>query len=162
MSEGMKRRDVLVRTGLVVGGLMMGKSALAAHHEAEKKASFAGYNKVDAKLFEGINRVGDPAAKNMTEKKHAPVIEVGGKAKAGDPVAVTVTIGEVVHPMSSAHYIQAIELFAGNEPVGRVELGPLAVPKAVFFSSLDKSVTLVARAYCNLHGLWESRMEYTT
>ncbi len=161
MSEEISRRQVLVRTGLVVGSLMMGKSALAAHHEAEKKPSFASYNEVDAKLFEGINRVVDPAAKNMTERKHAPVIEVSGKAKAGEPVAVTVTVGEVLHPMSSAHYIRDIELFAGNEPVGRVELGPLAVPKAVFFTPLDKSVTLVARAYCNLHGLWESRLDYT-
>ncbi len=161
MSETMKRRDLLVRTGLVMGGLMLGKSALAAHHETQKAPTFGSYSQVDAKLFEGINRVVDPAAKNMTEKKHAPVIEVSGKVKAGEPVAVTVTIGEVVHPMSSAHYIQDIELFAGNEPVGRVELGPLAVPKAVFFTPIDKPVTLVARAYCNLHGLWESRLEFT-
>jgi superoxide reductase len=49
---------------------------------------------------------------------------------------------------------------AGNEPAGRVDLRPgLSQPVVTFHLALDKPVTLVAREYCNLHGLWESRRE---
>ncbi len=62
--------------------------------------------------------------------------------------------------MGPSHYIQYVELLAGNEPAGRAEFHPgLSVAKATFFQILDKPVTLVAREYCNLHGLWESRKD---
>ncbi len=139
-------------------------SALAAAgglaHAGTSLPDLKGYLSVDPELFRGINRVADSANPSMTERKHAPVIEAPRSAKAGEPFEVKLTVGEVVHPMSPGHYIQYAELLAGNEPAGRMEFSlTLGVPKATFTLRLDKSVTLVAREYCNLHGLWESRAD---
>jgi superoxide reductase len=157
MEQGMKRREFLRQTALAAGGALLAASAAAAEKMPEK---FKGYHDVDATLFQGVNRALDPAKKSELEQKHAPVIEAPATVKAGEPFAVTVTVGEVLHPMTVAHAIQWIELFAGNEPAGRVDFRPgFNLPKATFHLTLDKPVTLVAREYCNLHGLWESRRE---
>ncbi|MCK5340215.1 MAG: desulfoferrodoxin [Desulfobulbaceae bacterium] len=78
-------------------------------------------------------------------EKHVPVIE---KAEGG----VTVTVGSVEHPMEEKHYIEWIELIAGDE-VHRTFLKPGEKPQA-FFAVTAENVT--AREYCNLHGLWKS------
>ena len=78
-------------------------------------------------------------------EKHVPVVErASGK--------VTVKVGSVAHPMADDHYIEWIELIAGNESY-RKFLSPGDTPEAVFAVSAD-SVT--ARAHCNLHGVWKS------
>jgi superoxide reductase len=111
-------------------------------------------------LFAGINRVTNPGDKTILEKKHAPVIEVPAKIVAGESFAVTLTMGDIAHPMGATHYIQNVDLLVGNEPAGHVEFRPeVAIAKATVYIRIDKPVTLVARAYCNLHGLWESRLE---
>lgn len=155
----MKRREFLGKA--VIGGLgtlwLAGPVAAAG-----SKAAMTPYNKVDTGLFENINRVKDPGKMTLLEKKHLPVIEAPSKVEAGKRVAVKVKMGEVTHPMSAIHYIESVQLFAGNEPAGRMEFSPLFNgPEAVFMVSLERSVTLMARSYCNLHGLWESRVEVT-
>ena len=80
---------------------------------------------------------------------------------------VEVSVGEKIHPMGPAHWIEYIELAIGNEPVGRVEFQPrgFAKPKVAFTVALpldvapDGKVSLVARQRCNLHGLWESALD---
>lgn len=157
MDRNMKRRDFLRNSVLLAGGALLAADALAAEKGPQK---LMGYAEVDQDLFRGINRVQYPAKKTELEKKHAPVIEAPDKIKAGVPFAVTVTVGEIVHPMVNGHYIQYVELLAGNEPAGRVDFRPgLNQPVVTFQLVLDKPVTLVAREYCNLHGLWESRRE---
>lgn len=123
--------------------------------------------KVDQGLFEGINRVKDPAKKTALEKSHAPVITAPKTIKAGEPFTVEVAVGEILHGMGPAHWIQNIELYIGNEPAGRVELQPKGYlkPKAVFTAVLHQdaapagTVTLVAAQHCNLHGYWESSLD---
>ena len=80
-------------------------------------------------------------------EKHVPVVAVDGNK-------VTVTVGEVEHPMLDAHYIVwiAIETSKGAQ---RKMLQPSEAPKAEFL--LAEGETLVATyAYCNLHGLWRA------
>ena len=79
-----------------------------------------------------------------SREKHIPVIEqtAGG---------VIVKVGSVAHPMEEKHYIQWIELIAGNQ-VYRQNLQPGEAPQATFAVTGDD---LTARAYCNLHGLWK-------
>ena len=123
--------------------------------------------KVDQSLFEGINRVKDPAKKTPLEKKHAPAITAPATVKAGEPFIVEVAVGELLHDMGPAHWIEYIELALGNEPVGRVDFQPKGFmkPKATFTLALPKEaapsgvVTLVAFQRCNLHGLWESSID---
>lgn len=86
---------------------------------------------------------------NTTEaaiEKHIPVLT---KKDGGWQVAV----GSVDHPMTAAHFIEWIELIAGDK-VYRQFLNPNDKPAAFFPLAADGGVT--ARAYCNLHGLWKS------
>ena len=123
--------------------------------------------KVDMALFDGINRAKDPAKKTPLEKSHAPVISAPSSVKAGEPFVVEVSVGENVHVMGPAHWIEYIELAIGNEPAGRIEFQPKGYlkPKAAFTvvvpkeAALTGKVTLVAFQRCNLHGLWESNLD---
>lgn len=81
---------------------------------------------------------------DVAQEKHVPVIE---KTDNGYKIKV----GEVAHPMTEEHFIKWIELIIDNE-VMRVDLKPGDAPETVFVTSADK---VTARAYCNLHGLWE-------
>ncbi|HMK49309.1 MAG TPA: class II SORL domain-containing protein [Thermodesulfovibrionales bacterium] len=123
--------------------------------------------KVDQSLFEAINRVKDPSNKTPLEKSHAPVITAPAKVKAGEPFAVEVSVGEVLHPMGESHWIEHISLDIGNEPAGRIDLQPKGYlkPKATFTVVLTKEsapsgkATLVAHQRCNLHGYWEGALD---
>jgi superoxide reductase len=126
-------------------------------------------DKVDRGLFETINRVKNPASKSPLEMSHVPTIIAPAKVKAGEPFVVEVSIGEKVHSMGSAHWIECIELNIGNEPAGKINLEPKGYlhPKAIFTVVLGKEaapsgeVTLIIRQRCNLHGYWESSHDVT-
>ncbi len=123
--------------------------------------------KVVQSLFEGINRVKDPAAKTPLEKGHAPVVNAPLSVRAGEPFTVEIAVGESLHPMGPSHWIEYIELYIGNEPAGRADLQSKGYlkPKVVFTMVLSKDVapegkvSLVARQFCNLHGLWEGSLD---
>jgi superoxide reductase len=77
-------------------------------------------------------------------EKHVPVIE---KVDGGYKVKV----GSVPHPMEEKHYIEWIELLAGEKSYRRF-LEPGQEPEAVFHIEAEK---VSAREYCNIHGLWK-------
>ena len=82
---------------------------------------------------------------DAAKEKHVPVIEkVAGGYK--------VKVGAVAHPMEEKHYIEWIELIAGDKAY-RQFLKPGDAPEA-FFAVEASQVT--AREYCNLHGLWKA------
>lgn len=78
-------------------------------------------------------------------EKHIPVIE---KLDGGYKVKV----GEISHPMDENHYIEWIEVIAGDK-LYRKRLAPGSAPEAFF--AIDEA-SFYARAYCNLHGLWKN------
>jgi len=78
-------------------------------------------------------------------EKHIPVLE---KKDNGWQVSV----GSVGHPMTDDHYIEWIELIAGDT-VYRRFLNPSDKPVA-YFPGVEGDAS--ARAYCNLHGLWKA------
>ena len=78
-------------------------------------------------------------------EKHVPIIEKGLNS-------VTIKVGSVAHPMEPGHYIEWIELLV-DDKVDRQYLKPGDKPEAHFNIVGDK---MIARAYCNLHGLWKS------
>ena len=89
----------------------------------------------------------DEGTSDGSAEKHVPVIE---KIEGGYKVKV----GSVDHPMIDTHYIEWIELVC--EKCGKVQrkhLKPGDKPEAVFKSDSDK---VIAREYCNLHGLWKA------
>ena len=82
---------------------------------------------------------------DAAKEKHVPVIE---RTEAG----VKVKIGAVAHPMEEKHYIEWIEVIAG-EKAYRHFLKPGDAPEALF--CID-AWPVVAKEHCNLHGLWKA------
>lgn len=82
---------------------------------------------------------------DAAKEKHVPVAE---KTTEG----IKVKVGSVAHPMEEKHYIEWVELIAGDK-VYRQALAPGQAPEATFCS---EGGATVVRAYCNLHGLWKA------
>lgn len=104
-----------------------------------------------------INVPKDPRNLTDGEKKHLPVIHAPDTAGEGVPFEVTVRVGELLaHPNESGHYIQWIELYAGDKLLCKATLTPISSePTVTFRIKLHESKTLRAIESCNLHGLWE-------
>ncbi len=141
------------------GRLVAGAAALTTLGARPAGASETIYDvRVDPSLFEGINRARDPMAPQGLELTHAPVITAPARVKKGEPFEVRIEVGKRLHVMTPPHYIQYIELFAGNEPIARLDLfHRFSNPAATLSVRLEKSVSLLALERCNLHGLWEAQ-----
>jgi superoxide reductase len=81
---------------------------------------------------------------DVGQEKHVPVIE---KTASG----IKVKVGSVPHPMEEKHYIEWIEVIADGRTCVKF-LKPGDKPEAEFNIKADK---IVAREYCNVHGLWK-------
>ena len=82
---------------------------------------------------------------DASKEKHVPVISREGQT-------VTVSVGEVLHPMTDVHYIAWIllETKRGEE---RKELKPGEEPVAQFYVAEDDEI-IAAYEFCTLHGIW--------
>lgn len=79
-------------------------------------------------------------AEEEGDEKHVPVIEDS-----------KVSVGSVLHPMEAEHYIEWIEGAGVDGVVAKVFLNPGDPPEVDFGFQVES-----ARAYCNVHGLWNS------
>lgn len=79
-------------------------------------------------------------------EKHVPVIEKTDKG-------IKVKVGSVPHPMEEKHYIMWIEVIADGKSC-RKFLNPGENPEAEFEVRAEN---VIAREYCNIHGLWSSK-----
>ncbi|MBE6719633.1 MAG: desulfoferrodoxin [Ruminococcaceae bacterium] len=89
-----------------------------------------------------------PGSVDAAAEKHVPVISVDGDC-------VTVTVGDVAHPMTEEHHIAWVVLETENG-FQKAELNPTGTPAVKFALAGDKAVA--AYAYCNLHGLWKAEV----
>jgi superoxide reductase len=106
---------------------------------------------------EEMNLLEEKTADAATEK-HVPVVEkIDGGFK--------VTVGSVPHPMEEKHFIEWVELRAGDasyvqflkpgdapEAVFRVASGPSDATRPGKVDAAEAS----AREYCSVHGLWKA------
>ncbi len=112
-------------------------------------------------------------------EKHVPVIEGPDQIGKGQVLEVKVSVGkQIVHPNTTEHHIRFIELYflaAGEKfpyQLARFEFnahgesaqGPntstiFSEPKATLSFKTEKSGTIMATAFCNIHGLWRSEKE---
>lgn len=83
---------------------------------------------------------------DASKEKHVPVVE---KVNGG----IKVKVGSIPHPMEEKHYIEWIEVLVEGKSY-RQFLRPGQAPEAVF--NLPAGA-VVAREFCNLHGLWEAK-----
>lgn len=113
------------------------------------------------------------------QEKHVPVIEAPEKAKKGEFFKITVSVGkQIPHPNTTEHHIRWIEVYflaeADKFPyeIGRFEFsahgesvqGPnmsaiYSHPEATAVFKTDKSGTIFASSYCNIHGIWKNAKE---
>jgi superoxide reductase len=157
----MKRRDFLAGAGVASGALLFGAAGRRA--AAEETAATAARSQIwQCKkcgtiieiLWPG-QRPPEHCGKSMelldaktTGKPAASHVPIITKVDGG----FTVAVGPKPHPMLKTHWIQWIDLLAGDKTY-RQFLNPGDKPEAHF--CLDaKEVS--ARALCNLHGLWKS------
>jgi superoxide reductase len=84
---------------------------------------------------------------DAAKEKHVPVIKVDGNL-------VTVTVGDVAHPMLAEHSILWVALET-KQGAQRKELAVGSEP-TVQFALVDGDEVKAAYAYCNLHGLWKA------
>ena len=90
-----------------------------------------------------------PNTTDAATEKHVPVVTVDGST-------VRVQVGSVAHPMTEEHLIQwiYIETEQGGQ---RKALKAGQAPHAVFHLA-DGDKALSVYAYCNLHGLWMTKV----
>ena len=99
---------------------------------------------------------------DAAKEKHVPVIETTenqgfsesqkSKISVKTKTGIKVKVGSVPHPMEQAHYIEWIEILADGKAY-RKYLKPGDKPEAEFCVDAKK---IIAREYCNLHGLWKA------
>lgn len=86
---------------------------------------------------------------DATTEKHVPYVEEkenGYLVKVGK---------ETKHPMVEAHYIEFIELIIDGDKLYRKYLKAGDEPEAFF--EIPKGKDVIAREYCNIHGLWKNK-----
>lgn len=113
------------------------------------------------------------------QEKHVPVIEAADKAKKGDLIEVSLTVGkEIPHPNTTEHHIRWIGVYflADGEKFpyqlakcefdahGESTQGPntstiFTHPRFSFSFKTEKSGVILATSYCNIHGLWKNSKE---
>ncbi len=115
-------------------------------------------------------------------EKHVPVIEVPDKVKKGEFFKITVSVGkEVPHPNTTEHHIRWIEVYFLTEKekfqyqIGKFEFnahgestqGPntstiYTHSELICSFKTEKSGTIFATSYCNIHGIWQNAKRIET
>ena len=73
-----------------------------------------------------IQEAKDLANMSDLEKKHVPMIHIGGTPKTGEPFEVTVWVGEeLAHPSEAEHHIEFIDLYRDDRFIARCDLTPV-------------------------------------
>jgi superoxide reductase len=112
-------------------------------------------------------------------EKHVPVIESPDKCRKGEFISLKVSVGkEIPHPNTTAHHIRWIGVYflpKGEKfpyEIGRFEFnahgesaqGPdtssvYTHPETALKFKTEKSGSILASSYCNIHGLWQGSKE---
>ena len=90
-----------------------------------------------------------PGEIEASAEKHLPVVAV-------ENGMVNVVVGSVNHPMTEEHSITWVYLET-NKGGQRKGLAPDEEPK-VTFALADDEKPVAVYAYCNLHGLWKTKI----
>ncbi|MGL6023639.1 MAG: desulfoferrodoxin family protein [Fusobacteriaceae bacterium] len=98
--------------------------------------------------IDGFTKIEEKTADKSLEK-HVPFIEEY-------PKGYVVKVGkETAHPMVDEHYIQFVEIIIDGDRLYRKYLKPGDKPLVCF--EVAKGNTVIAREYCNIHGLWKDK-----
>ncbi|MBE6082206.1 MULTISPECIES: class II SORL domain-containing protein [Tissierellales] len=105
-------------------------------------------------------------------EKHVPVIHAPEKVKKGEAFEIKAIVGEKIpHPNTLEHHICWIKIFfQPKDAKFPIEIGNSEFsahgeseiynePSVSLTTKIDKSGTIHALSYCNIHGLWENSIE---
>jgi superoxide reductase len=115
------------------------------------------------------------------KEKHVPVIELPDGIKKGEFFSIEVSIGkEVAHPNKTEHHIRWIDIYfkpddakfpyqigkaeftAHGESVEGPDTSSVYTHHRISLSfKTEKSGTILASSYCNIHGLWQNSKKIT-
>ena len=118
---------------------------------------------------------------DWANEKHVPAIDAPENVNKGDVLTVNVCIGkEIAHPNTTEHHICWINVYF--HPEGEkfpVEIGKYSFdshgasakgpntstvytdPSVTINIKTEKSGTVIASSYCNIHGLWTQSKKIT-
>jgi superoxide reductase len=88
-----------------------------------------------------------PGTSDGAHEKHIPVYHIEGET-------VTVSVGEIEHPMTPEHFIEWVCMESENG-IQLKKLKPNTSPRISFSLSKGDKVKAVY-AFCNLHSLWKA------
>lgn len=88
-----------------------------------------------------------PGTSDGAQEKHVPIYNVNGES-------VTVSVGEIEHPMTPEHHIEWV-CIETNYGFQLIKLDPNTSPQ-ISFSLLKGDKVKAVYAFCNLHGLWKA------
>ncbi len=111
-------------------------------------------------LLCGVNRVEDPDNMSELEREHLVTVTAPEQVSANEPFEVTVEVGEnMSHPQQPKHYIDFIDLYAGDTYIARIGLTPTMTSRIMKARVLLSHTHDAQRAFahCNLHRTWEGR-----
>ena len=89
-----------------------------------------------------------PNTVDASGEKHLPVVKIDGDT-------VTVSVGSIEHPMVEEHFIEWIFVQTKNGGQ-RKTLSAGEKPVATFCLANDEVIAVYA--YCNIHGLWSTKL----
>lgn len=105
-------------------------------------------------------------------EKHVPTIQAPESVKKGEVVTINISIGESdPHPNTFEHYISWMKVYFKPEgakfpvEIGTYDFGAhgefdlFTEPDVKLNFKAEKSGTIFATSYCNIHGLWENSKE---
>jgi superoxide reductase len=109
-----------------------------------------------------LNKPEDWDALPDMAKKHVPTVEAPARVKRKDPFTVKVKVGGidgVEHPNTLGHWINWVDLYAGERMISRFVFAPEMCDGyvATLSVSLNETTTLMVQGFCNLHGVWEGK-----
>ncbi len=109
-----------------------------------------------------LNKPKDWTTLTDMAKKHLPIIEAPTSVNANEPFQVKLKIGGIDggdHPNMLGHWINWVLLYADLRPIAQIYFYPTMTNnyKATLTITVEKSTTLIAQIYCNLHGVWEGK-----
>lgn len=113
-------------------------------------------------LLCAVNTTTDIDRASDLEKKHLPIISAPQRVRKGQVFEVTVEVGKLLkHPNEPGHFIEFIELYAGDSYLARMDFTAKNTQPIMKTSvSLDHAQgKLRAFERCNLHGTWENDAE---
>ena len=82
-------------------------------------------------------------------EKHLPTLSLNG-------LEATISVGEILHPMTEEHHIKWIYVETNQRKV-RYDISSKSTPIVKFTLNQDENIINIF-AYCNLHGLWLNRI----